>query len=223
MKTWLKITPTRDTAQDSKHTISRRSPVKPRATSSLHTPETAQGSCDDSFPDSVSYSTRKIEIVWDDVVQNKDDLRKMQQQQQIKNPKQQHPHQPNESSSVFGWMYNFMFTQCIGAGIGGSDMLCSPTSVNRTSNTNSSNTRNYYPQQRPYQSTKSKALGRVKTDSSENLGIIAPPEILRQPTNPFIPNNTATNTNITLEQHGNNLLAASDSRWGAYSLTSASF
>lgn len=92
------------------------------------------------------------------------------------------------NSSALGWIYNFFFTQCAS---GGTDLgLCSPTISTHVMKPLSKTDKQSHQGQNQQQDIDSTStLGRAETASSEKLGIIAPPVILRRPTDPtFNPN-----------------------------------
>lgn len=85
--------------------------------------------------------------------------------------------------SALGWIYNFFFTQCAS---GGTDLgLCSPTiSTHVTKPMSKTDKQSYQNQKQQQEIGSTSTLGRAETASSEKLGIIAPPVIMRRPTDP---------------------------------------
>jgi hypothetical protein len=154
-----------------------------------------------------TYNKQNVEILWDANIIPWSPNNTASQEFHLLNQNQQPStdfttnNDSSTHSSVLGWVYNFFFTQFAGGLTAGTDGgLCTSNGTHMIAVTPCCNTHKHHSyhkrdQDQPIETNSTSTLGRAETASSEKLGIIAPPEILRRPTTPtFIPTDS---TNVT--------------------------
>jgi len=213
MRTWLQTSPTFLIKEDVAAVNDFNSPSTV-ATAATETVTGTESSCDWTETDNAATSSllnnhicnnrnsETFEISWDantlpnpqnDYTNNKDLALQLHKQKQQKDTAATSTggigtaQSSSTNFSALGWIYNFFFTQCAS---GGTDLgLCSPTiSTHVTKPLSKTEKQSNHNQNQQQEIESTSTLGRAETTSSEKLGIIAPPVILRRPTDPtFIP------------------------------------